>query len=225
MKGVVVSIVPSYGFIRDGAGTSYYFNPQRMAAGQDYSALKPNMAVEFTEKAGPRGMIADKVSIIEMHAGIEVPKKMITVRGDKRLPGDLIINEQHTQIMQSCWFKSPSDAMDELTHAALQSGANFIAGVTLHKRTFSEGNYNYTMHSFSGTVGTYGKARYFEDKRMAATSRLEAFSYQGEVVNAMAEIAAQMNKQRVSQESGYVGLLFYMIVVAIVLCAIGIASI
>ncbi len=221
MKGLVVSIMPSYGFIRDNAGTSYFFTPQRMASGQDYGEIKIDMALEFTQKAGPRGMIAENIRIVEMHSGVQVPRKLIIASGDEMLPNDLIIDECNFQVMQSCWFKSPSDAMDQLKSAASQSSANVIAGVKIHKRIFSEGNYKYTMHSFSGKVGTYSKHKLLEDKKMAATSRLEAFSFQGEVLNAMKVIAEDLDKKRAKQESyGYIQIgVCAIITFAIISCA------
>lgn len=158
LRGQVVSIVSSYGFIRDDQGVSYYFNPGNVDKAQVYGELKVGIVVVFEAKAGPKGMVASKVKTVPMFEGIQVPSKIITLRDGKKLRDGEICNEGSLVCVHSAWHRSPNDAMNELMNVVEIAEANLAFDISIHKKTFSQGNYQYTMHSYSAWCGLYWRS-------------------------------------------------------------------
>jgi hypothetical protein len=169
-RGQVVSIVSNYGFIRDNDNVSYYFNPKKLDKAQKYADLKTGTTVEFIPKAGPRGMIASAIKAVPMHQGITIPTKVLSLRGGQKLREGEQCDEDSLVLVQSAWHRSPNDAMSELLRVVDSGNANLAGNVTLHKQTFSEGNYNFTMHSFSAWCGVYWRNFFTEDEAEAQRS-------------------------------------------------------
>jgi len=197
-----VSIVSNFGFIRDGSGVSYYFNPKNMDKNQPYAELKPGTAVEFMAKAGPRGMIALGVRAVTMYIGVTVPEKLITIRDGNTLRQGEFYDAMTLVPIQSTWHRSPNDAMNELKRSIVNAGGNLAIGLSMVKKTFSEGNYNYTMHAFSAHAGIYWTNVLTEDASQAQKSEATKNTLLDEVIDQVGREAQRLAQIRRKQEEG-----------------------
>lgn len=224
-RGQIVSIVSSYGFIRDNDNVSHYFNPKRLDKAQSYAELKTGTTVEFTPKAGPKGMIATDVKAVPMHQGISFPSKVLSLRGGQKLREGEFCDADSLVLVQSTWHRAPNDAMSELLRVVDNGDANLAGNVTLHKQTFSEGNYNYTMHSFSAWCGLYWRTLSTENEQEAKRSlagkdeRIETsrmFLY-----HEAKRLQLIREKQEASPLAGFIKAVMIVAAILVVLAAIG----
>lgn len=200
LRGQVVSIVSNYGFIRDNSGVSYYFNPTHMDKSQPYADLKPGSAVEFSVKAGPKGMIALDVKAVMMHVGVTIPGKLIMLRDGQTLRKGEFFDEMTLVPIQSSWHRSPNDALNELKKAIAGTGANLAIDLSVVKSTFSEGNYNYTMHSYVAHAGIYWTNVLTEDAAQANKSEALKNTHLNEVIDEVEREAQRLASIRKKQE-------------------------
>ena len=203
LKGVVVSVVQSYGFIKDDEGVSYYFNPRKMAAGHDYGKLKVQTPVEFTPAAGPRGMLASNVMIPTFYEGVEQPKQFIALREGAALKDGCTVDEDNLVMIHSVWHESPEAARNELLQSAELAGATCVLDLSYHKRKFSSGNYIYTMHSFSGEAGIYTRSAFFAEEAAALKSKVRYQRDLDDTHELLAQVAVRLNQKRYKQENGW----------------------
>ncbi len=217
MNGNVISITPSYGFIRDSEGISYHFSKKSMAAGYFFGDLQIGSAVEFDVAAGPKGMKANNICVVTAFTAYEINRDdLFILRAGQSLPQDKIFYPQ-IQVMQSQWYRSPGDAKEELIGIAKTCGANVLTNTQMLKRTFSEGNYKYTMHSFYGEAGVYARKIQLLSETDAEKLNSDNHTYVDDFKVSAVEMAKWLDKQRRGQESG--GLLFIFIVFAIIITA------
>lgn len=225
MRGKIVSIVSNYGFIRDVQGVSYYFNPKRMDSTQPYSDLKTGMTVEFAAKAGPKGMIAMGVKAVQMYEGIQFPRQILSLRNGKKLRDGEQCDEDSLVYVQSAWHRAPNDAMNELMHVVGNADANLAGNIVLHKNTFSEGNYNYTMHSFSAWCGHYWKTFYTDNEQEALKSKSGKQDRIDDSAMYLAHEAKRLQLVRERQEAnplaGFIMAVIIAVAILAVLAAIG----
>lgn len=221
LRGQVVSIVSGYGFIRDNQGVSYYFNPGKVDKGQVYSELKPGMAVVFEAKAGPRGMVASRVKAVPLFEGIEVPSRILSLRDGKTLRDGEKRDTSSLVCVRSAWHRSPNDAMNELMQVVQNAEANLAEDVTLHKQTFSEGNYNYTMHSFSAWCGLYWRPLFTDNEDEAKSSKSNLSNRIADSAMYLEHEANRLQMIRKKQESNpLIGFVIFVIVLIFVAAAL-----
>lgn len=138
--------------------------------------------------------------------------------------GHYVFSEEHLSgehyltYVQSQWYKSPSDAKDELFNCVKTVGANCLVNLTLHKRTFSEGNYNYTMHSWSGLTGIYFDNYEFDTEAEMNEANEQLRPHAAMVKERLVLVEKELAKQRARQESGnFLGAIIITAVVLLVL--------
>ena len=215
LRGQVVSIVSSYGFIRDDQGVSYYFNPGKVDKAQAYGELKVGMVVVFEAKAGPKGMMASKVKAVPMFEGIQVPSKIISLRDGNKLRDGEICNEGSLVCVQSAWHRSPNDAMNELMNVVKFAEANLASEITIHKKTFSQGNYQYTMHSYSAWCGLYWRSFLTDSEDEASQSGRDLTHCMENSALYLEHEAKRLNGVRIKQTS--ISPVFFLLFVIVLL--------
>jgi hypothetical protein len=88
---------------------------------------------------------------------IEVPNHFITLKADNDLRDNEHFDGASLVRLTSPWYKSPDEAREIVVRSAKDCEANLILGAKMTKETFSEGNYKYSMHRFTGLAGVYFK--------------------------------------------------------------------
>lgn len=220
MQGTIISITERYGFIRNGNGVSHHFSPRSMLKGESYESLSIGKKVTFEPEAGPKGMRATRIKIVPSFSGRSAAHKFLVGKeGDHVFSQEDLQGEHYLARIQSQWYKSPSDAKDELFNCVKMAGANCLVNLTLHKRTFSEGNYNYTMHSWSGLAGVYFSDFEYETQEEAEAANAECLPHAEATKHKIVEMEKALSAQRARQESsGGFGL--FIIVAFVVICLI-----
>lgn len=88
---------------------------------------------------------------------VEVPNRFITLRAGEELRDNEHYHEESMIRLTSPWFKSPDEAREVVVRSAKECGANIIIDANMTKKTFTEGNYQYSKHRFTGLAGVYFK--------------------------------------------------------------------
>lgn len=212
-SGKVISLSDHYGFILDKDGVSHYFNQRSLTKGW-LKDIRIGDEATFLSKAGPKGMIANQVSKVPSYIGHIPGEEMIISRRSDFSHNKVPVEETFLRI-QSSWYKSPDDAKFCLRSVAKASGANAIMNTSMEKRTFSEGNYNYSMFSFVGDVGLYLVEKKVADEEEAQKLTSDA-KKDADLVRQCLETGKKMlDEERLKQEQGssILGWLLFMFVI------------
>jgi uncharacterized protein YbjQ (UPF0145 family)/cold shock CspA family protein len=123
----------------------------------------------------------------------------------------------------SPWYRDFNAGKDELVKQAQAVGANCITEMTRLQKTASEGNYKYTMYSWVGYAGVWGRRKQVSDEQ--ESERLnEANKAHCDAVQArLSELGSQLNMRREDQSflsSGGVLVVVVIIVVVVLLALI-----
>lgn len=147
MKGKIVSYVLSkkFGFIEGEDGESYFLH---MSALVDKSAeikLLKGVVIEFEPCPTPKGLSAKKVSVLEVFISENLVNYFVS--------RDIAPKHGHVVLrlpIDTRFFKDPTEGRQHIEELAKKCGCNAVLGMGFEKKTFSEGNYQYTVHSFKG---------------------------------------------------------------------------
>lgn len=200
INGKVVSYAESkkFGFIRDDDGQSYFFHISSLAKEfkSKSSEVKIGLLVSFEPAAEPKGMAARKIEFVKMHR-VKKLSKFKNHHKRKVESGEILDSKE----FRSRFYKSPHDAKSQLELMAKQAGANIIYSETISRVTWSKGNYNYTMHQCTASVGihvnTVDVRDEFESEKSLTelSERMKGFKIKSqEVIDAEEEAIRQQTK-------------------------------
>lgn len=149
VRGMVVSYVPNkrYGFIAGDDGESYFLHESKLRNSSYKDMLIRGASVTFEPKPTKKGLSAVNVQVKPGFKAYELIPFFIT-KSSKPREG-IIARSASTQ---THYFKKPNDARQHLKDLTGAVGGNCILNLEHKTRTFSKGNYKYSMHSFSGTI-------------------------------------------------------------------------
>ncbi len=136
-----------YGFISANDET-YFFHKSQLPEGLPISAIKKGTIFSFDDVPTPRGIEAKKLTIIEQTFSSKMSCGFI-VRKDSKLKYGTI---SRSISIKSPFFRNPQDCKDALINAAKKAGCNGVLNMKVHRNTWSEGNYYYSMHEAHGTL-------------------------------------------------------------------------
>lgn len=149
MRGEVVSYVSGkrYGFINGSDGESYFFHSSNLMGQCNESPLTRGAVVEFEPVSTPKGLAAKSISV---QPAIMAPQmtRFIMTRSCRPKYGDVIVEVP----VKTRFFKDPNEGRQHLKALAGAIGGNAILSLIVIKKTFSSGNYNYSMHSFQANI-------------------------------------------------------------------------
>ncbi|WP_257285646.1 cold shock domain-containing protein [Endozoicomonas sp. SESOKO1] len=149
MRGEVVSYVSDkrYGFINGGDGESYFFHSSNLMDQSEESQLIRGAVVEFDTVPPPKGLAAKSISVQPAIMAPQMTGFIMTRSGQPKY-GDVIIEVP----IKTRFFKDPNEGRQHLKALAGAIGGNAILNLNVIKRTFSSGNYRYSMHSFQANI-------------------------------------------------------------------------
>ena len=155
MQGIIKSCLPSkkYGFIKGDDGKDYYFKYDDVINVVSYDEIEDGHKVFFSEKATPKG-----------YQAYNIKQQAITTY---KLPTSFMTSQKKTipdweVVYLGNWIshgygKSMDAARDSMISTAKAAGANALVEVQYHRGTDSDGNYQYSVHSYSGRLAMVGK--------------------------------------------------------------------
>ena len=149
MDGIVVSYLKNkkYGFVQGNDGESYFLHYSSLNNKSDEDLLIKNAKVSFEQKPTPKGLAAIKVEIYQSLTAMKMlPFFMIHTSQPK---SGVVVKTAYTQTK---YYKNPSEAKYQLKLLTGAVGGNAILDLQLDKKTFQDGNYKYTMHSYGGNI-------------------------------------------------------------------------
>lgn len=216
VEGRIVSYneTKKYGFIRDAKGQSYFFHISSLASEfkRQEKKVRIGIVVSFEPAAEPKGMAARKVELIKMH---EVRKLSEFKNFHKRS-----VNSGHvldSKSFRTRFYKSPHDAKLQLESMAKQSGANVVFDEKIHRETWSKGNYNYSMHQCTATVGIHVDSIQVKDEAEVQISEdLSSKAIERFNINSLAVIEAEENAilEQKKTSSAVLIILFVIFIIA-----------
>lgn len=147
MKGKLVSYVASkkYGFIQGNDNESYFFHVSSLNNKTDEVKLIKGVIMDFDCFPTPKGLTAKKITILEVYLG----KKLVdffTTKTAEIKRGTVEV----ARPIATCFYRDPNKARSVIERLAKEVGANAVLNLQIEKDTFSEGNYQYTVHAFRG---------------------------------------------------------------------------
>ncbi len=149
MKGQVVSFIvgKNYGFIKGDDGESYFFHLSSLKDKSSKSKVTKNAYVLFDPSPTPKGNAAKNISILDTFYRKRLVPFFVTKEASPK-HGEI---EQH-HALSTPYYDDPNEAREYLKLMAMTVGCNAILNFHIRRETFSEGNYNYTMHAALGTL-------------------------------------------------------------------------
>ncbi|MBW8191346.1 cold shock domain-containing protein [Neiella marina] len=147
MKGKMVSFVESknFGFATGDDGESYFVHGSALCDKTQRSKLGKGAIISFEPHPTPKGLRANNVQINTELTGQKLVE-FFTTKSSEPKHGKVLSRENFS----TSFFKDPNVGRKRIIDLAQKAGANAILNLNFEKHTFSEGNYRYTMHAFSG---------------------------------------------------------------------------
>lgn len=161
MKGKVVSYISNkkYGFITGDDGESYFLHFSSLLDKANESKLVKGVIVEFDPTPTPKGMSAKKVKVPEVHFKKQLTDFFITKKSQPKYG-----NIERLHSLSTRFFKDPNEGREYIKQLAIKAGCNAILNMGFEKNTFSEGNYQYTVHAFKGDFALVAEQHPCENK-------------------------------------------------------------
>lgn len=149
MQGRLVSYTSEkkYGFIKGDDGQSYFFHISSLNNKQDESKLIKNTLINFDPKPTPKGLAAKKLSIPTTFFKKRAVS-FFTTKESQPKHGEI----ESSRSIRTRFFKDIDQAKNKLSQLARESGCNAILDKQYQKQTFSEGNYQYSVHAFRANL-------------------------------------------------------------------------
>lgn len=208
MTGAIKNFLPQkqFGFILGDDGKDYFFHQSSLVSSCQSSHIMEGALVEFDPSVTPKGYKANKVTIKSKTdvSRFVVPDSFILSKTDS-IPGWEILEESNWTITAS-GRGNPDDVKRVLKGLAGRVGANGLTYICYHKTTGSSGNYNFTIHNFTGRLVSIGK------RSLAGTKIIDDFVD----INATAEdYKKKFNDANIRGKSKYKTRLWYGLVVSV----------
>jgi cold shock CspA family protein len=147
VKGKVISYISSkkYGFVTGDDDKSYFLHFSSLLDKANESKLIKGVIVEFDPTPTPKGMSAKKVHVPNVYFKKQLSDFIMTKNSQPKL-GCL----QQLHSISTRFFKDPNEGREHIKQLAIESGCNAIINLGFEKKTFADGNYQYTVHAFTG---------------------------------------------------------------------------
>lgn len=205
MKGTVISYISAkkYGFITGEDGESYFLHVSSLLDKANEAKLIKGIIVEFDPTPTPKGMSAKKVHVPEVYLKKTINSFIMTKQSKPKYGQVEIQRTIHTM-----FFKDPNAARANIKRLARQAGCNAILNLRVEKATFSEGNYKYTMHAFSGNFAIVTDEKTCDSKQEMLDNCDKLVSLKDEFSKKFAEIQRLEGEARRAQiETSHTGCL------------------
>lgn len=143
IRGVVksYSAEKGFGFVDGADGISYFLHKKQLKDQAQASRLIIGANVEFDPMPTPKGMQANKVSVLETCIGRFMPDFELSRKGELR--GAEVAWEH--QVVWPSTFTDFNQAELDMIAFAKRNGANAILNFRIEKETSSSGNYQFTV--------------------------------------------------------------------------------
>lgn len=199
MKGKIVSYLASkkFGFVNGEDGESYFLHVTSLIHISDESKLVKGVVIEFDPVPTSKGLAARKV-------------KIPTVYFKKQLVDFFVSKDEHPKhgvvvkrfSIQTRFFKDINIARDHIKKLALDASCNSILNLNFEKTTFSEGNYQYTVHAFKADFALVTESVPCDDQAEELNSS-RYINHQIEVIDSkFNEVSSLESKARAAQFEG-----------------------
>lgn len=197
MRATVYAIDPQKGFARDTDGFEYYFNPRHFTDASQYGQASVGTVIEFEPKSARKGMMAVSVRVIEMFETPQYNPTFVKSFTDERAftPGFHWVYMDQMVVVRSMASRNKNDALNSLIAHVKHCGANCITGLVREEHTVREGNYFYTMHTWSGKAGIYRDVIQTEDEALAKQHRGEAKAVANNLQKPLEVLAQKLEKE------------------------------
>lgn len=139
-----------YGFIAGADGKNYFFHLIDVLNVQNGGEIIDGLEVQFEPGLSEKGYRASRIYILDLNKIVSY----IT-------PGEIITSKSNEirgwEILRTCdWLVVAEDKGDpdvvreKIKHLCSSLGGNGVVNLTYEKKKGSEGNYEFTVHAFSG---------------------------------------------------------------------------
>lgn len=214
VSGKIVSFVSKkkFGFIKGDDGEDYFFHISFLNDKSVESKLVKGVRVEFDPTPAKKGLEARRLVV---HTAITGKRLKKFIQTKNAAPKDGVIERKiHLKTKP---FKNPDEGRAHLKMLAKQMGANALLNQSYEKATASEGNYRYSVHSFSADVAVVSEVGSFDNDvyRKISQERLD------EKIKCFDELSEDIvnNEKRYSSVFDPSGIVF-VVVMAVVMLAV-----
>jgi cold shock CspA family protein len=191
-----------YGFAKGEDGKKYFLHISEFLNNEDTTSLKKGTRLSFIPVVSNKGGQATRITILQTYEPLVTYPKQNKIHdsGGLYVAPDEVFYSRYDQIngweilYDSGWIvlghtESAGDAPDDAKRAMLNKarmiGANAVINSEYSKSTGSQGNYNFSLHHYSGRAVIIGKRSssgmpkemLFRDMDKAATELVEKASH------------------------------------------------
>ena len=147
MHGQIKNFLQSkgYGFISGADGNDYFFHIKEIINPE--KEIVPGVTVQFEESLTPKGYKAKRIKLLESASLYEIPDTVLTSKTEE-IRGWMVMKRGTISIESS--ERSPDVARDSIKCIAQSLGVTGIINLRYYKTTGSDGNYNFSIHNFTG---------------------------------------------------------------------------
>jgi cold shock CspA family protein len=149
-----------FGFIQGDDGEQYFFHTSFLQDKTAETLLLKGARVEFDPTPSPKGLTAKSVVVFNPIVGRKI-RPFIRSRNAQAKDGT-IERELH---LRTRFFKDPNEGRQYLERLAHRVGANALLSHHFLKETFTEGNYQYSMHTFLADIAVITEKVTFNSER------------------------------------------------------------
>lgn len=169
MKGKVVSFVASkkFGFIKGEDGESYFLHVSKLKDKTQENKLIKDAIVSFDPMPTPKGLSATKVKLLSAYTG-ERLVPFFTAKGEPK-HGKVAYRIK----VNTCFTKEKDRAFLRLKTLAEQAGCNAVINISTEKRTFSAGNYFYSVFAHQAEFAVVAEEYICDSEEEGYSSRKE----------------------------------------------------
>ncbi len=219
MRATVYAIDPQKGFARDTDGFEYYFNPRHFTDASQYEQASVGSVIEFEPKSARKGMMAVSVRVIEMFQIAQFNPAFVKSFTDERAftPGFHWVYMDEMVVVRSMASRNKNDALNSLIAHVQHCGANCITSLVREEHTVREGNYFYTMHTWSGKAGIYRDIGQTEDEALAKRHNDEARNVAKNLQEPLDVLAKKLDKELQNQLNPSNGMHFLLTAIYVML--------
>lgn len=168
MKGLVVYLNESYGYVTDDAGLRYYFNDKCLHGRTELSMLAPGSEVDFKPVETPFGLRAKHVSIKTKPPFVWEEGALYVDYTSKRMlrwrKGDSTRFEANHRALVSKefitdYFQTREEARDDFYEQILPAGVNFIQDLEIETQVRLDLGNASMFYRYRAVAGVYVKVK------------------------------------------------------------------
>ncbi len=147
MKGTVASYVATkkFGFINGEDNQNYFFHVSALKQKADEERLIVGAHLDFDPTPTAKGLSAKQITVHRTY----LKKKLVpffTTKSESPKTGTVEVKK----FMRTAFMKDLNGLKKKFNDLAYEAGCNAILNLQIESTTFSEGNYNYTVHACQG---------------------------------------------------------------------------